>query len=185
MWSPWPRPAISAWPRGAAMFSQPTLSVQVAQLEQQLGTPLFDRTPGRIVPTAVGTQVVATARSVLLALDDIVAAAAVGARNLGGLIRLGVAPTFGPIFSPHCCRPCTPVIPICGSISARSPGGDRACGDGMGDSIARLGRRRPPAMPSPSAACAGSASFSACPGSIPWRRQGPPCRLRRCAANGC
>lgn len=80
--------------------SQPTLSVQIAQLEEQLGTPLFDRTPGRIVPTAIGAQVVATARGILLALDDIVATAALGSRNLGGLIRLGVAPTFGPYFFP-------------------------------------------------------------------------------------
>lgn len=80
--------------------SQPTLSVQIAHLEQQLGAPLFDRTPGRIVPTAVGAQVVATARGVLLALDDIVATAAQSSRNLGGLIRLGVAPTFGPYFFP-------------------------------------------------------------------------------------
>ncbi|TCT08275.1 hydrogen peroxide-inducible genes activator [Aquabacter spiritensis] len=80
--------------------SQPTLSVQIAQLEQNLGTPLFDRTPGRIVPTAVGARIVATARNVLLELDEIVAVAAGGARNLGGLIRLGVAPTFGPYFFP-------------------------------------------------------------------------------------
>lgn len=80
--------------------SQPTLSVQIAQLERQLGAPLFDRTPGRVAPTVVGDQVVAQARAVLLALDDMAAAAALGSQNLGGLIRLGVAPTFGPYFLP-------------------------------------------------------------------------------------
>ena len=81
--------------------SQPTLSVQVGLLEEQLGTQLFDRTRGRLIPTAIGEQVIASARSVLQALDDIVATAATGADNLGGLIRLGVAPTFGPYFLPH------------------------------------------------------------------------------------
>lgn len=80
--------------------SQPTLSVQIAQLEAQLGTPLFDRTPGRVQMTDVGRRVVASARTVLLTLDDIVATAASGARSLGGLIRLGVAPTFSPYFLP-------------------------------------------------------------------------------------
>lgn len=81
--------------------SQPTLSVQIALLEDQLGTPLFDRTRGRVIPTAIGERVIASARAVLQALDDIVATAATGADNLGGLIRLGVAPTFGPYFLPH------------------------------------------------------------------------------------
>jgi len=83
------------------LVSQPTLSVQIAQLESQLGATLFDRTPGRVQPTAIGQQVIEAARTVLLTLDDIVAAAASGAKNLGGLIRLGVAPTFGPYFLPN------------------------------------------------------------------------------------
>ena len=80
--------------------SQPTLSAQIALLERQLGTALFDRTPGRVVPTAVGSEIVAAARSVLSTLDDMVSLATRGAGNLGGLIRLGVAPTFGPYFLP-------------------------------------------------------------------------------------
>jgi len=80
--------------------SQPTLSAQVALLERQLGTALFDRTPGRVVPTAVGSDVVSAARSVLSTLDDMVSLATRGAGNLGGLIKLGVAPTFGPYFLP-------------------------------------------------------------------------------------
>lgn len=85
--------------------SQPTLSVQIAQLEAQLGATLFDRTPGRVQPTAIGERVIEAARAVLLTLDDIVAVAASGARNLGGLIRLGVAPTFGPYFLPYLLPP--------------------------------------------------------------------------------
>jgi len=80
--------------------SQPTLSVQIAQLEANLGVALFERIPGRVQTTAVGARVVEAARRVLLSLDDLVTTAASGAHNLGGLIRLGVAPTFGPYFLP-------------------------------------------------------------------------------------
>ena len=69
-------------------------------LEKQLGATLFDRIPAAVEPTPLGRRVVATARSVLASLDDIVTEARAGATNLGGLIRLGVAPTFGPYFLP-------------------------------------------------------------------------------------
>lgn len=81
--------------------SQPTLSVQLALLEEQLGAALIDRTPGRIGPTHLGHRIIATARSTLKNLDDITALAKTSRTNLGGLIRFGVVPTFGPYFLPH------------------------------------------------------------------------------------
>ncbi len=80
--------------------SQPTLSVQVALLEKQLGTDLLDRRPGQVVPTPVGAQVIAAARAVLAGLDDILALAQSSKANLGGAIRLGVVSSFGPYFLP-------------------------------------------------------------------------------------
>ncbi len=80
--------------------SQPTLSVQVALLEKQLGAVLFERTPGNVRPTPIGEQVISLARVGLASLDDIVAVAALEETSLGGLIRLGTAPTFGPYFLP-------------------------------------------------------------------------------------
>ena len=80
--------------------SQPTLSVQIALLERQLGCPLIDRSPGRIQPTPVGATVIAAAKTMLNTLDDITAIASASKGNLGGLIRLGVVPTFGPYFLP-------------------------------------------------------------------------------------
>lgn len=69
-------------------------------LEKQLGAILFERTPGNVRPTPVGERVASLARSSLTTLDDIVAMAALNETSLGGLIRLGVAPTFGPYFLP-------------------------------------------------------------------------------------
>ena len=81
--------------------SQPTLSVQIALLERQLGVALIDRTPGNIAPTHTGSRIIASAQAILHDLDDICALAKTSQTNLGGLIRLGVVPTFGPYFLPR------------------------------------------------------------------------------------
>lgn len=80
--------------------SQPTLSVQISLLEKQLGISLIDRTPGSLTLSPAGRDIAAAARTVLSTLDEIVAIASVGRDNLGGLIRLGAVPTFGPYFLP-------------------------------------------------------------------------------------
>ena len=84
----------------ACNVSQPTLSTQIKLLEDQLGAPLFERGPGTIRPTPTGAAIVPIARSVLSMLDEIVEHADHHTGNLGRLVRMGVAPTFGPYFMP-------------------------------------------------------------------------------------
>lgn len=81
--------------------SQPTLSVQVALLEKQLGVTLIDRMPGHVTPTPVGAEIITAAKVILSGLDEIRALAVSSKGNLGGAIRLGVAPSFGPYFLPY------------------------------------------------------------------------------------
>jgi LysR family hydrogen peroxide-inducible transcriptional activator len=85
----------------ACNVSQPTLSTQLRLLEEQLGADLIERGVSGARPTPVGLKLLPRARALLSALDDMVDLAATGAENLGGLIRLGVAPTFGPYFMPR------------------------------------------------------------------------------------
>lgn len=85
----------------ACNVSQPTLSTQLKLLEDQLGVILIERGGSSAVPTAAGTKLLPLAQTILAGLDEFVEMATVGADNLGGLIRLGVAPTFGPYFLPH------------------------------------------------------------------------------------
>lgn len=85
----------------ACNVSQPTLSTQLKLLENQLGVILIERGSMSAVPTAAGTKLLPLAQTILTGLDEFVEIASVGADNLGGLIRLGVAPTFGPYFLPH------------------------------------------------------------------------------------
>ncbi len=81
--------------------SQPTLSAQFKLLEEQLGCTLLERGSGGISLTASGERLLPLARRTLENLDEIVTVAQAGQSNLGGLIRLGVSPTFGPYFMPY------------------------------------------------------------------------------------
>ncbi|HEU6456326.1 MAG TPA: LysR family transcriptional regulator, partial [Roseateles sp.] len=49
----------------ACFVAQPTLSVAVKKLEEQLGVALFERAPGEVRPTEIGMQVVAQAERTL------------------------------------------------------------------------------------------------------------------------
>src|SRR5512143_2576135 len=55
--------------------SQPSLSAQIAQVERALGVAVFERTKRRVLLTSAGTEVVARARDVLRAADDLTDAA--------------------------------------------------------------------------------------------------------------
>jgi LysR family transcriptional regulator, hydrogen peroxide-inducible genes activator len=85
--------------------SQPTLSVQVSLLEKQLGVTLIDRIPGQVTPTPVGAEIITAAKVILNGLDEIRTLATGSKANLGGAIRLGVAPSFGPYFLPYLLPP--------------------------------------------------------------------------------
>lgn len=85
----------------ACAVSQPGLSVQLRELESQLGVQLFERDRRRVLITPEGEVVVARARAILLAADEMVEAAQVMARPLAGDLRLGVIPTVAPYLLPE------------------------------------------------------------------------------------
>lgn len=78
--------------------SQPTLSVQIAMVEGGLKTPLFERTSSQVVPTPAGDRLARGARVLLASMDDLLNDLSAQATALGGTIRLGTPPTFGPYF---------------------------------------------------------------------------------------
>lgn len=81
--------------------SQPGLSAQVKQLELTLGVTLFERTRRRVMLTPAGDAVVAAARQVLRAADDVVHTAQHFANPLEGTLAMGVIPTVGPYLLPR------------------------------------------------------------------------------------
>lgn len=84
--------------------SQPSLSAQIAQLEDGLGTRLFERDRRRVLLTTAGEQILERARIVLREVDDLVDLAQRSTDPLASTIRLGVIPTLSPYLI-SCIRP--------------------------------------------------------------------------------
>ena len=92
--------------------TQPTLSLALAKLEDELGMKLFERTKNEVLVTARGQQIVEQARRVLDEVGKIQQLARGGQDQLSGALRLGVIPTIGPYLLPD-------LIPI---LHKRAPG---------------------------------------------------------------
>lgn len=80
--------------------SQPTLSAQLKKLEDYLGVQLVERHPRRIALTEAGAQVVARARRIIEASDEIVQLAELQRDPLAGRLRMALLPTIGPYLLP-------------------------------------------------------------------------------------
>jgi len=85
----------------ACFVSQPTLSVAVKKLEDELGVSLFERGTGEVTVTAVGQQIVEQAQRVLEEADGIRHLAQHGKNPLAGMLRLGAIYTIGPYLLPR------------------------------------------------------------------------------------
>ncbi len=81
--------------------SQPTLSVAVKKLEDELGMPIFERSAGDIRVTPVGVQLIAQAERVLAEAARVKEIAQQGKDPLIGPLRLGVIYTIGPYLLPR------------------------------------------------------------------------------------
>jgi LysR family transcriptional regulator, hydrogen peroxide-inducible genes activator len=80
--------------------TQPTLSLALAKLEDELGIKLFERNKSEVLPTARGHAIVEQARRVLDEAGKITGIARGGADQLSGPLRLGTIPTIGPYLLP-------------------------------------------------------------------------------------
>jgi LysR family hydrogen peroxide-inducible transcriptional activator len=81
--------------------SQPTLSVAVKKLEDELGVILFERSPQEVRVTPIGERIVAQAEKVLGETTQLTEIAASGKNPLVGPLRLGVIYTIGPWLLPR------------------------------------------------------------------------------------
>lgn len=80
--------------------SQPTLSVAVKKLEEQLGITLFERSAADVKITEIGRQIVAQAENVLREANQIRDIAETGKDPLAGPLRIGAIYTIGPYLLP-------------------------------------------------------------------------------------
>jgi len=84
----------------ACFVSQPTLSVAVKKLEDELGVALFERGPTEVAVTTVGADIVAQAQRVLEQAGAIKELAKHGKDPLAGPLRLGVIYSIAPYLLP-------------------------------------------------------------------------------------
>ncbi len=84
-----------------AFVSQPTLSVGIRKLEEELGVTLFERSRREARPTPIGARVIAQAERILDETEKLAAIAQQGRDELNGALRLGVIYTVGPYLLPH------------------------------------------------------------------------------------
>lgn len=83
----------------ACSVSQPALSVQIKELEAELGAVLFERGPRQVRLTALGEDMLQRVRGILERVDELGDVVRASRDGLGRL-RLGVIPTIAPYLLP-------------------------------------------------------------------------------------
>src|ERR1700731_3630954 len=80
--------------------TQPALSMQIKELEREIGAELVERRPGEIALTAIGSEVAERAEHILAAAHDLVDFAQ-HRKTLSGSLKLGIIPTLAPYLLPR------------------------------------------------------------------------------------
>jgi LysR family hydrogen peroxide-inducible transcriptional activator len=88
----------------ACYVSQPTLSVAIKKLEEELDVKLFERSAGEVTVTPLGEDIVRQAQSVLEQAAAIKEIAKRGKDPLAGPLTLGIIYTIGPYLLPDLVR---------------------------------------------------------------------------------
>lgn len=84
----------------ACSVTQPALSMQIQELEADLGVALVERRPGEVAFTDIGVDVARRAERVLAATRDLADFARHRGRLLTGRMQLGVIPSIAPYVLP-------------------------------------------------------------------------------------
>jgi LysR family hydrogen peroxide-inducible transcriptional activator len=80
--------------------TQPTLSMQVQKLEQELGVVLFDRSKHPVITTEIGMEIIRQARVVLNEASKIKQLIEDTKDEITGQLRIGIIPTLAPYLLP-------------------------------------------------------------------------------------
>ena len=95
----------------ACFVSQPTLSVSVKKLEEELDVKIFERGASDITVTPLGDEIVRQAQAVLEQANAIKEIAKRGKDPVSGPLRLGVIHTIGPYLLPDLVRQAIDRVP--------------------------------------------------------------------------
>lgn len=84
----------------ACFITQPTLSMQIKKLEEDLEIIIFDRSKQPLIPTDVGSRVIEQARVALKQADEINNIVKDHKNQVSGMLRIGIIPTLAPYLLP-------------------------------------------------------------------------------------
>jgi LysR family hydrogen peroxide-inducible transcriptional activator len=85
---------------GYCFVTQPTLSMQVQKLEEELGLKIFDRSKQPVIPTEAGRELIDQARKILSEAGVIGEIVQAKKGVLTGELRIGIIPTLAPYLLP-------------------------------------------------------------------------------------
>ncbi|MDR1414555.1 MAG: hydrogen peroxide-inducible genes activator [Odoribacteraceae bacterium] len=80
--------------------TQPTLSMQIKKLEDDLGVTIFDRSYQPVIPTDLGARLIEQARLVLASTRRLQEIINEDKQEINGTLRLGIIPTLAPYLLP-------------------------------------------------------------------------------------
>lgn len=84
----------------ACSISQPALSVQIKELEETFGAPLFERAARQVRLTGLGEKLVQQVQSILNEVDELADLARASNGQALGRLRMGIIPTAAPYLLP-------------------------------------------------------------------------------------
>lgn len=80
--------------------TQPTLSMQIQKLEEDLGVKLFDRSRQPVIPTEIGVEIIEQARIIISEAAKVKEIIEDKNNEIGGELSLGIIPTVAPYLAP-------------------------------------------------------------------------------------
>ena len=84
----------------ACAITQPSMSMQIKDLEDSLGAPLFERGARRVRLTSFGEEFALRVHDILRSVDELGDLARASRDRLSGRLRIGVIPTVAPYLLP-------------------------------------------------------------------------------------
>lgn len=97
--------AVDTWRHFATaaehcFVTQPTLSMQIQKLEDELGVRIFDRSKQPVVPTEMGAEIITHSRKLLQQKELLQNLVQERKGQLSGLLKIAVIPTLAPYLLP-------------------------------------------------------------------------------------
>jgi len=81
--------------------TQPTLSMQIKKMEEELDVLIFDRSKQPVLPTMAGKEIIAQAKKILEEAKKLEIVARETKEQISGELRIGVIPTIAPYLLPR------------------------------------------------------------------------------------